>query len=179
VVGAFEEVDDLDVLSGVGPFAAGLYEAHERFGPAVLACPPFQTGSGVDESQVTHATRRYDDVRRVTVMSLAIIGLLATGCEEPNTTDYDPVGAAAAEAGVSLSSVPPEQITSCVESTKYDAFFGQAAALARWNAVGQSEDALSDLCRLIGRDDPATLATMHSDWTAAQSSRGVDPEAPD
>ena len=112
-------------------------------------------------------------------MSLAIIGLLATGCGEPNTTDYDPVGAAAAEAGLSVSSVPPEQIESCVESTKYDAFFGQAAALARWNAVGQSENELSELCRLIGRDDPATLATMHSDWTAAQSSRDVDPAAPD
>ena len=62
-------------------------------------------------------------------MPLAVVGVLASGCTDPNTTSYDPVGAAAAEANLDL--VPHEQIASCVEATKFGAYVGDAAALDR------------------------------------------------
>ncbi len=116
-------------------------------------------------------------MRCTAFVSVVVIGVLASGCKEPNTTNYDPVGAAAAEANMELVIVPPEQVTSCVESTKFGAYVGDTTAQARWDAADQSEAALSDVCRQLGRTDPAALATMHWNWTAAQSSIDAAPAA--
>ena len=117
-------------------------------------------------------------MRRAAFVSLIVVGVLASGCANPNTTDYDPVGVAAAGANMELVSVPPEQVASCVESTKFAAFLGDVDALARWDAAGHSEDALSDICTQIGDDDPAALATMQRNWIAVQSSIDAAPAAP-
>ncbi len=106
------------------------------------------------------------------LVSLVVIGLVASGCDDPNTTDYDPMGAAAAAAGMELAEVPIEQVDSCVEFTKVAALAGDVAAQERWNSVGQSDDALSAACTEIGRSDPTQLAEMHWEWTAAQSANG-------
>jgi hypothetical protein len=105
-------------------------------------------------------------VRRALIVSLALIAFVASGCEEPNTTDYDPMGAAAASAGMELADVPVEQVASCVELTKIEAMEGDPAAQARWDAAGQSDILLSSACTELGRTDPAALATMHWDWKA-------------
>jgi hypothetical protein len=107
-------------------------------------------------------------MRRVILVSLASISLLASGCEDPDTTDYDPMGAAAAAAGMELAEVPVEQVDSCVELTKFSAMSGDQAAQERWNSVGQSEDALSAACTEIGRTDPDRLAGMHWEWMAGR-----------
>ena len=99
--------------------------------------------------------------------SLAVVGLLTSGCKDPNTTSYDPMGAAAAEANLDL--VPHDQVTSCVESTKFGAFVGDAAALERWNSADQSEADLVEVCTQIWRSDPTALAKIHSDWMATQA----------
>lgn len=117
-------------------------------------------------------------MRRAAFVSLAVVGVLASGCDDPNTTDYDPVGAAAASANMELVTVPPEQITSCVEATKFGAYVGDDDARARWDAAGQSEDALADVCSQIGHDDPDALATIHWNWNAAQSSIDAAPAEP-
>jgi hypothetical protein len=106
-------------------------------------------------------------VRRIVLVPLAVIGLLASGCKDPNTTSYDPVGVAAAEASMDL--VPHDQITSCVESTKFGAYVGDAVAFERWNSAGQSEANLAKVCNQIWRADPAALATIHSDWMETQA----------
>ncbi len=116
-------------------------------------------------------------MRRAALVLLAV-GVLASGCANPNTTDYDPVGVAAAGANMELVSVPPEQVASCVESTKFAAFVGDVDARARWDAAGQSEDALSDMCSQIGHDDPDALATMQRNWIAVQASIDAAPAAP-
>jgi len=116
-------------------------------------------------------------MRCVAVASLVVIGVLASGCKEPNTTNYDPVGHAAADANMELAIVPPEQVTSCVESTKFGAYVGDLAARTRWDAAEQSEGVLSDVCSQLGRTDPAALATIHWNWTAAQSSIDAVPVA--
>lgn len=108
-------------------------------------------------------------MRCAAFVSVVVIGVLASGCKEPNTTSYDPVGEAAAVANMELAIVPPEQLMSCVESTKFGALAGDAIARARWDAAGQSEAALSDVCSELGRTDPAALALVHWNWTAAQS----------
>ncbi len=100
-------------------------------------------------------------------MPLAVVGVLVSGCKDPDTTSYDPVGVAAVDADLDL--VPHDQITSCVESTKFGAFVGDAAALERWNSADQSDADLAEVCNQIWRDDPAALATIHSDWMAAQA----------
>jgi hypothetical protein len=105
-------------------------------------------------------------VRRIVLLPLAVVGVLASGCTDPNTTSYDPVGVAAADASLDL--VPHDQITSCVESTKFGAYVGDAVAFERWNSAGQSETNLAEACNQIWRADPAALATIHSDWMAAQ-----------
>ena len=110
--------------------------------------------------------------------SVVVIGLLASGCQDPNTTNYDPVGAAAAGANMELAIVPPEQVTSCVESTKLGAYVGDTTARARWDAADQSEAALSDVCSQLGRTDPVALATIHWNWTAAQSAAPAAAAAP-
>jgi len=104
-------------------------------------------------------------------MSLAAMALLTAGCDDPNTADYDPMGNAADAAGMTLTDVPQDQITSCVQSTQYGAFLGDADALELWRSVGESEAALSDACLHIGRNDPKQLATMHWNWTALQAAR--------
>lgn len=97
---------------------------------------------------------------------ITAFGIVASGCEEPNTTDYDPMGAAAASAGMELADVPVEQVASCVELTKVEAMEGDPAARARWDAAAQSDTLLSSACTELGRTDPAALATMHWDWKA-------------
>lgn len=109
-------------------------------------------------------------MRRAAFVSVVVIGALVSGCKEPNTTNYDPVGQAAVAANMELVAVPPEQVMSCVESTKFGALVGDAIARERWDAAGQSEAALSDVCSELGRTDPAALALIHWNWTAAQSS---------
>jgi len=112
-------------------------------------------------------------VRRIGLVSLAVVGVLASGCTEPNTTSYDPVGAAAVDANLDL--VPHDQITSCIESTKFGAYVGDAAALERWNSAGQSEADLTEVCNQIWRADPAALATIHSDWMETQALNVASP----
>ncbi len=101
-------------------------------------------------------------------MALVVVGVVASGCTDPNTTSYDPMGAAAAEANLDL--VPHEQITSCIEATKFGAYVGDADALERWNSAGQSDADLADVCNRIWRDDPTALAAIHSDWMDTQVS---------
>lgn len=100
-------------------------------------------------------------------MPLAAVGVLASGCKDPNTTSYDPVGVAAAEANLDL--VPHDQITSCVESTKFGAYVGDATALERWNSAGQDDDDLVEACNQIWRANPVALTRIHSDWIATQA----------
>ena len=100
-------------------------------------------------------------------MTLAVVGVLASGCADPNTTSYDPVGAAAVDANLDL--VPHDQITSCVESTKFGAYVGDAAALERWKSAGESEADLAEVCTEIWRADPAALETIHSEWMETQA----------
>ena len=113
-------------------------------------------------------------MRRVTVVSMALVCLLASGCEDPDTNDYDPMGAAAADAGMVLTDVPLDEIDSCVESTKFRAFTGDADALQRWNAAGQNDDALRQACTKIGLKDPDELAAMHWNWVAEQGNDGQE-----
>ena len=107
------------------------------------------------------------------LVPLAVVGVLASGCKDPNTTSYDPVGVAAVDAELDL--LPHDQITSCVESTKFGAFVGDAAALDRWNSAGQSDADLAAVCKQIWRADPAALATIHTDWMATQAMIGAEP----
>lgn len=106
-------------------------------------------------------------------MPLAVVGVLASGCKDPNTTSYDPIGVAAVD--VNLDLVPHDQVTSCVESTKFGAFVGDAAALDRWNSAGQSDDDLAEVCTQIWRADPSKLEKIHSEWMAAQAMLGEAP----
>ena len=106
-------------------------------------------------------------------MPLVVVGVLASGCKDPNTTSYDPVGAAAADANLDI--VPHDQITSCVESTKFGAYVGDAAALERWNSAGESDADLEDVCVQIWRADPTKLAAIHSDWMATQAAIAASP----
>ena len=106
-------------------------------------------------------------MRRIVLVTLAVIVVLASGCKDPNTTSYDPVGAAAADANLDL--VPHEQVAACVESTKFGAYVGDAAALERWNSADQSDDGLAAVCTQIWRGDPTALAAIHSDWLATQA----------
>jgi len=101
-------------------------------------------------------------------MSLAVCCIVASGCEDPNTTDYDPMGAAAADAGMIV--VDPAEIDSCVESTMSGAMAGEGGAQALWTSVGESREALEQECNRIGIENPERLAEMHWNWTAAQNS---------
>ena len=65
--------------------------------------------------------------------------------------------------------MPHEQVASCVESTKFGAYVGDAAALERWNSAGQSDDNLAEVCTQIWRADPTALAAIHSDWMETQA----------
>ena len=102
-----------------------------------------------------------------------MIGVLASGCADPNTPSYDPVGAAAVQASLDL--VPHDQITSCVESTKFGVYVGDAVAFERWGSAGASEANLAEVCTQIWRADPAALATIHSDWMATHASSVATP----
>lgn len=106
-------------------------------------------------------------------MPLAVIAVLASGCTDPNTTSYDPVGAAAVAANLDL--VPHDQITSCVESTKLGVYVGDAVAFERWNSAGGSEANLAEMCTKIWQADPAALATIHSDWMETQALNAATP----
>jgi hypothetical protein len=107
-------------------------------------------------------------MRRGLFASMTMLGLAASGCADPNTTDYDPVGVAAAGANMELAE--PEHVTSCVESTKFGAYLGDDAALDRWESAGRSDDALRDACEVLGRNDPDALAAMHATWIELQAS---------
>ncbi len=100
-------------------------------------------------------------------MPLAMVGVLASGCKDPNTTSYDPVGVAAADANLDI--VPHDQIASCIESTKFGAYVGDAVALERWNSAGQSDAELAEACTGIWRADPAALARIHAEWLDTQA----------
>ena len=113
-------------------------------------------------------------MRRIVIVPLVVIaGFLAAACEETDTAAPEPVDAFAAVTVAPTAAiaaiVPADQVTSCVDSTKYGAFVGEAEASARWNSAGQSDVALVEACTQIGRDDPDVLATMHWNWTAAQA----------
>ena len=106
-------------------------------------------------------------------MPLAVVVMFASGCKDPNTTSYDPMGAAAAEANLDL--VPQEQVASCVESTKFGAYVGDAAALERWNSAGQSDDNLAEVCTQIWRAEPTALAAIHADWMETKAVIAASP----
>lgn len=109
-------------------------------------------------------------------MSLVAFGLLAaSGCDNPNSSNYDPMGDAADVAGMTLTDVPLDQIASCVESTKAAAFLGDAVAQQRWTAAGQSDVTLTQVCTQIGRNDPQALADMQQDWIAEQAVLHANP----
>ena len=74
-----------------------------------------------------------------------------------------------------LDLLPHDQVTSCVESTKFGAFVGDAAALDRWNSAGQSDDDLAEVCTQIWRADPTALDKIHSDWMATQAMIAAEP----
>ena len=101
--------------------------------------------------------------------------LVASGCEDPNSSNFDPMGEAADAAGMTLTDVPLDQIASCVESTKADAFLGDATAQARWNSAGQSDVTLTQVCTEIGRNDPKALADMQQNWIAEQAVLHANP----
>ena len=101
------------------------------------------------------------------LVPLAVVAMVASGCKDPNTTSYDPMGAAAVEANLDL--VPHEQVTSCVEATKFGAYVGDAVALDRWMSAGESDDDLAEVCLQIWRDEPTALAAIHSDWMETQA----------
>lgn len=101
------------------------------------------------------------------------MGVSVSGCQDPNTTSYDPVGVAAADANLDL--VPRDQISSCVESTKFGAFVGDAAALARWDSAGQSEAGVAAACLEIWRGAPSDLAAIHTEWLATQAAIDASP----
>lgn len=106
-------------------------------------------------------------------MALVVVGALASGCKDPNTTSYDPVGAAARVADLDL--VPHDQIASCVEWTKFAAYVGDADALERWDSAGQSDDGVADACLEIWQADPTALAAIHSDWLDTQAAIAASP----
>jgi hypothetical protein len=112
-------------------------------------------------------------VRRIAFVPLVVVGVLASGCKDPNTTSYDPVGAAAADANLDI--VPHDQVASCVESTKFGAYVGDAAALERWKSAGESDADLEDVCVQIWRADPTKLAAIHSGWMATQAAIAASP----
>jgi hypothetical protein len=123
--------------------------------------------------QVDRGRFRSSTVRRIVLVPLAVIGVLGSGCKDPNTTSYDPVGAAAVEANLDL--VPHDQITSCVESTKLGVYVGDAVAFERWNSAGGSEANLAAACTQIWRADPTALAAIHSDWMAMHALTAATP----
>jgi hypothetical protein len=117
---------------------------------------------------------------KMVVPLLAVIGLLGAACA-PQEESAEP-GQVDAFAAVELASptpatviVPVEQINSCVDSTKHGAFVGEAEAAERWNTADQTEVALIEACTQIGRTDPASLAAMHWNWTAAQAAITAPP----
>jgi hypothetical protein len=112
-------------------------------------------------------------VRRIVFVPLAVIVVLVSGCKDPNTTSYDPVGAAAADADINL--VPQEQVAACVESTKFGAYVGDPLALERWNSADQSDDDLAEVCTQIWHREPTALAAIHSDWMATQALIAASP----
>lgn len=106
-------------------------------------------------------------MHRLVLLALVVVGALSSGCEDPDTTSYDPVGAAAAAAELDI--VPHDQIASCVEWTKFAALVGDAAALDRWDSADQSDDGVAEACLEIWRADPTELAAIHSDWLATRA----------
>jgi hypothetical protein len=109
-------------------------------------------------------------VRGIPLISFVALGLLAaSGCDNPNSSNYDPMGDAADVAGMALTDVPLDQIASCVESTKAEAYLGDPVAQRRWTAAGQSDDTLTRVCTEIGRNDPNALADMQQEWIADQA----------
>ncbi len=106
-------------------------------------------------------------------MTLAAVGVLASGCKDPNTTSYDPVGVAAVDAELDL--VPHDHITSCVEATKFGAYVGDPVALERWNSAGESDAELADVCTEVWRADPAALEAIHSAWMDTQALIAASP----
>jgi hypothetical protein len=112
-------------------------------------------------------------VRRIILVSLVVVGALASGCTDPNTTSYDPVGVAAA--GANLDLVPHDQIASCVEWTKFAVLVGDATALERWDSAGQSDAAVAEACLDIWRAEPTELAGIHSEWLATKALIAASP----
>ena len=106
-------------------------------------------------------------------MPLVVVGVLASGCEDPDTTSYDPVGAAAVAAELDL--VPHDQIASCVEWTKFGVLVGDAAALERWDSSGESDAGVAEACLEIWRADPVDLAAIDAEWSETQALIAASP----
>ena len=136
---------------------AGLDGCYKRFEPFVGG--PYETS--LYEIDVIHPT----------AMSWAEVGDREVLCLINN---YDGSTMTGSARGM-VSTVPLDQIASCVESTKTGAFVGDVAAEELWNSVGQSEPGLADACAQIGRDDPTGLATMHAAWTSGQPAVAAEP----
>ncbi len=52
----------------------------------------------------------------------------------------------------------------CVESTKFGATVGDAAASEMWNTAGQSDEALRVACSDLAASDPERLTAMATEW---------------
>lgn len=60
------------------------------------------------------------------------------------------------------------RVESCVESTKFGAYIGEATATVLWNSVGQDDTALRTACTEMSRSDPDRLTMMAEEWDATQ-----------
>jgi hypothetical protein len=112
-------------------------------------------------------------VRRIVLVTLSVVGVLLSGCEDPDTTSYDPMGAAADAAELDL--VPHDQIASCVDWTRFGVLVGDAAALARWDSAGESDAGVAEACLEIWRADPTELAAIDSEWSETETLIAASP----
>lgn len=60
------------------------------------------------------------------------------------------------------------RVESCIESTKFGAYVGEAASTVLWDSVGRDDAALRTVCADMRESDPERLATMAEEWDITQ-----------
>jgi hypothetical protein len=115
---------------------------------------------------------------------LIVTALAAAGCE---AVEDDPSSAPAdtarevtevTEVPSTQTTLPTEQIGSCVERVQFGAYTGDTFWTQVWNDVGQSVVGAESFCSQLATDDPVGLLSIHNEWGEAEAFLAAAEPAP-
>jgi hypothetical protein len=112
---------------------------------------------------------------------LIVAALAAAGCEaveDDGSSAPADTAREVTEVPSTETTLPTEQIGSCVERVQFGAYTGDTFWTQVWNDVGQTVEGAQTFCSQLAIDDPVGLLSIHGEWGEAEAFLAAAEPAP-